>query len=118
MPAVPVVRGATDRKAGQVRTEKRGTEKKDRIAGQVLVLSRYVERNAVSAKLVERAQDWPWGSAHGDPGRGDPLDGLLAAWPVWRRANWRGLLNVCPSESEQTAVRTSLAKGRPLGDDA
>jgi len=31
-------------------------------AGQLVRVCRYVERNALSAGLVRRAQDWPWGS--------------------------------------------------------
>ena len=31
-------------------------------SGQLLQTIRYVERNALCARLVSRAQDWPWGS--------------------------------------------------------
>jgi len=31
-------------------------------AGRLLRVCRYVERNALAARLVRRAQDWPWGS--------------------------------------------------------
>jgi putative transposase len=31
-------------------------------AGQLLRTIRYVERNALAANLVKRAEDWPWGS--------------------------------------------------------
>jgi putative transposase len=32
--------------------------------GHLLAVCRYVERNALRAGLVRRAEDWPWGSLH------------------------------------------------------
>jgi putative transposase len=36
-----------------------------------LAVLRYVERNALRAKLVKRAEDWPWGSLRARTARGD-----------------------------------------------
>ena len=33
----------------------------------LLTVCRYVERNALRANLVERAEDWSWGSLHPRP---------------------------------------------------
>jgi putative transposase len=57
----------------------------DHAAGLVQVC-RYVERNALSAGLVKRAQDWPWCSLS-ERLRSDPLLGLTTtpflASPAW-----------------------------------
>src|SRR5262249_26476203 len=57
---------------------------------------RYVERNALRAELVARAEDWKWAS----------LPGWLRGGPVL----WRG----------EQPVRDSrwLERGRPYGDDS
>ncbi len=46
---------------------------------------RYVERNALRANLVERAEQWPWSSLC--PGRHESNSEILAAWPLPRPAN-------------------------------
>jgi len=83
----------------------------------LLIVIRYVERNAKRAKLVDRAIDWPWGSAwirsHGD----DELKALLSDWPVDRPRNWNELLNHAQNAREEEAVRTSLKRNRPLGEE-
>jgi putative transposase len=58
---------------------------------QFLTLCQYVERNALAAGLVERAEFWPYSSlscrmTH----KGDRL---LSEWPVARPENWLALLN-------------------------
>src|SRR6187399_1466716 len=59
----------------------------------LLTLMRYVERNALRAKLVERAEGWRWGSlyrrVHGTPEQKD----LLAPWPVALPKDWAALVN-------------------------
>lgn len=80
-----------------------------------LLLMRYVESNAVRAKLCERAEDWRWSSACGERSDGWPA---MADWPVDRPRNWTATLNREIPEAEAERVRTSLAKGRPLGEAA
>ena len=41
---------------------------------------RYVERNALRAALVERAEDWPWGSLHQRAHHADSRP--LCDWPL------------------------------------
>lgn len=80
-----------------------------------LVLCRYVEQNALRAKLVERAEDWRWGSAW-IRRRGDKvLRSLLSEWPVDRPANWVGLLNERQDEAQCKAVQESMKRNRPFG---
>jgi len=49
---------------------------------------RYVERNALRANLVQRAEDWCWGSLHRWYKGGVKEKSLLATWPMRRLANW------------------------------
>src|SRR5437867_9289490 len=58
-----------------------------------LTVARYVERNALRAKLVKRAEQWQWSSlwrwAQGDP----KLLAFLSDWPVKRPRQWVGWVN-------------------------
>ena len=53
-----------------------------------LVVCRYVERNALRAGLVKRAEDWRWGSLNRwlDAPERDPH--LLSPWPIPRAPRW------------------------------
>src|SRR5207253_10809478 len=59
-----------------------------------LTVARYVERNALRAKLVKRAEQWQWSSlwrwAQGDP----KLLAFLSDWPVKRPRHWVGWTRV------------------------
>lgn len=77
---------------------------------------RYIERNPVRARLVERAEDWPWSSAaaHG----GAYQDTLLDAgrpFPGTLRGGWLEWLTLPPSEQELLAIRGATRTGRPCG---
>lgn len=76
-------------------------------------LARYVERNALRANLVERAEAWPWSSL-GGPGRAD-RPSLLSTWPVSRPRDWLEIVNRPQSAAELAAIRRSLRRGSPLG---
>src|SRR5438876_1050570 len=47
----------------------------------LLTVLRYVERNALRAKLVKRAQDWRWSSLWRRCGADDAARELLSVWP-------------------------------------
>ena len=76
---------------------------------------RYVERNALRANLVKRAEDWRWSSLwrrrHGDA----PARGLLAPWPVAEPAAWLRRVNQPQTEAEMEALRASVVRDRPFG---
>jgi putative transposase len=82
-----------------------------------LMVCRYVERNALAAKLVQKAERWRWGSAFARRTPGEPVSVVLVEWPVERPGRWLALLNEPPSELDDLAVKASLARGCPLGDD-
>ena len=80
-------------------------------------VARYVERNAVRANLVRRAEQWRWGSLH-RWFRGTADDkALLAAWPAPRRTGWLDYVNAPQTEAEVAAIRRSVRRGNPYGDD-
>jgi putative transposase len=75
---------------------------------------RYVERNALRANLVSRAEHWPWSSlASRKPEHADETWPLV--WPLPRPADWVRHVNRAQSEAEVEAIRRSLRRGRPLG---
>ena len=82
----------------------------------LLAVCRYVERNALRANLVERAEAWRWGSLyrwkHGDARQ----NSLLAAWPLARLPGWLNKVNAPQTEAELSALRRSVNRGRPFGE--
>jgi putative transposase len=71
---------------------------------------RYVERNALRASLVERAQDWPWGSM-ANSRHGPSLD--QEVFP--RKEDWPELVNAPISEADEEVIRLSITRDRPYG---
>jgi REP-associated tyrosine transposase len=79
-------------------------------------LLRYVERNALRAGLVRKAENWPWSSlAHRLSGQ-EPKD-RLSAWPVKMPRDWLGHVNQPQTEAELEALRRSVIRGTPFGDE-
>lgn len=74
---------------------------------------RYVERNALKARLVERAEDWQWGSAN-QRVRNGPTPHLLPL-PFLSPDSWIRCLNESPDDD---AFATAIRKNKPFGDDA
>ena len=80
----------------------------------LLQVIRYVERNALRANLIVRAEDWGWGSlAWRDAG--EPVS-FLAVPPVPLPDDWPDRVNVPESAVELTALRRSVNRGTPFGD--
>jgi putative transposase len=81
----------------------------------LLTVMRYVERNPLRAGLVERAEDWAWGSlAWRHRGAGEEL---LAHPPLALPANWRAWVNSPQTSEELAALRASVNHQRPYGDE-
>jgi hypothetical protein len=77
---------------------------------------RYVERNALRANLVDRAESWRWSSL-GCLDQKDSPAALLSAWPLPRPANWVEIVNEPQTEAELAALRRCVNRGTPYGDD-
>jgi putative transposase len=76
---------------------------------------RYVERNPVRASLVASSRDWRWSSLARRRSTGE-CDAPLAESPVPLPVPWDDWVNAPLTEQELAAIRTSVRRGRPLGD--
>lgn len=80
-----------------------------------LAVCRYVERNALRAGLVKRAEDWRWSSLWHHR-NGESMSGLLPGdWPVDRPRNWIQQVNEPQSETELGTLRLCVNRGAPFG---
>ena len=78
---------------------------------------RYVELNPVRAKLVARAEDWPWSSARAHLSGRD--DSLVKVAPLLAMVHdWQAFLDSPRPEGEVEELRKHTRTGRPLGDEA
>jgi REP-associated tyrosine transposase len=84
--------------------------------GHLLTVCRYVERNPVRARLVERAEQWRWSSAGRRPGCARVVP--LSEGPVARPDEWLRWVNETESDEQVTAIRRSVVKGQPYGTEA
>jgi putative transposase len=77
-----------------------------------------VERNALRANLVERAEDWRWSSLWrrhcGVPEAAE----LLSDWPTGIPGNWRATVNRPQNAAELDGIRLAVRRGRPFGSPA
>jgi putative transposase len=81
----------------------------------LLTVLRYVERNPLRANLVHRAEAWPWSSLTWRASAQRPE--LLSDWPVPSPTNWMAAVNAAQSEAELAALRKSVARGAPFGEE-
>jgi putative transposase len=82
----------------------------------LLTVLRYVERNALRAGLVSRAEDWPWSSLACRLAAGEDAQRRLHPWPVAARGDWLQWVNDAQSKAELQSLRQSVVRGRPFGD--
>ncbi len=81
-------------------------------------VARYVERNALRANLVRRAEAWRWGSLYRWlHGRAEDKPSL-ASWPMPRKAGWIEHVNAPQNEVELKAIRRSVERGSPFGRES
>lgn len=79
---------------------------------------RYVERNPLRAGLVRRAEDWRYSSLWRRLEGTAEERAILSAWPLPRPRSWVQHVNRPQSEAELGALRLSVERGRPYGDEA
>lgn len=83
----------------------------------LLQLFRYVERNALRAKLVKKAEDWKWSSLYRREKGSVEQRKLLSAWPIDMPNDFINLVNEPQTNTEVEALRYSVNKGKPYGTD-
>ena len=81
-----------------------------------LAVCRYVERNALRANLVERAEAWRWGSLYRWKHGNAKEKSLLASWPLPRLPGWLEHVNAPQTEAELSSLRRSVNRGCPFGE--
>ena len=82
-----------------------------------LQLSRYVERNALRANLVKRAEDWHWSSIWRREYGSKEEKKLLDKCPIEIPKNYLKILNEPQSENELESIRRAIQRGSPYGKD-
>jgi len=86
--------------------------------GHLLEVLRYVERNALCADLVKRAEDWRWGSLWARKKRSAELQGILSPWPGGQPAGWARYVNQPITKKELARLELSEKRSCPYGGDA
>jgi putative transposase len=81
-----------------------------------LQLVRYVERNALRANLVKKAEDWRWSSIWRREHGTEEQKKILSSWPIETPKNYKEWLNKPQNEDELEALRLSVNRGRPYGN--
>lgn len=80
----------------------------------LLTVMRYVERNALRARIVQRAEDWPWGSLRWRTSRVPAL--TLTTAPIELPSYWTEFVNQPQTAVELEAIRECVSGQRPFGD--
>jgi putative transposase len=80
----------------------------------LLTVIRYVERNALRAGLVARAEHWRWGSLRWRTTQSS-LQMELAHSPVPLPDNWIRYVNEPQTPAELESIRTCIQRQRPFG---
>ena len=83
----------------------------------LLVLLRYVERNAKRAKLVRKAEQWKWSSVWRRECGTVEQKKILSSWPVDMPKDYIGYLNESENDENLSLIRKSIHKNIPFGDD-
>jgi len=78
---------------------------------------RYVERNALRANLVKRAEQWQWSSLWARCCGDAALRSLLCRWPVSEPSEWLRHVNEPQTAAELEALRRSVVRGAPFGSE-
>jgi putative transposase len=81
----------------------------------LLTVLRYVERNALRAGLVKRAEDWRWSSLAVRQAEGASGRRLLCPGPVPLPNDWLEWVNRPQTAGELEAVRQAVVRGSPFG---
>ena len=83
----------------------------------LLAVLRYIERNPLRAGLVERAEDWRWGSLYWRTQGVPEQHSLLADSLVPLGRLWREHVYEPQNEAELAAIRRSIPRGEPFGGE-
>lgn len=80
-------------------------------------LMKYIEANPLRARLVSRAEEWPWSSLTLRQEKSELATLILSTWPLNIPENYLDQVNEPLPKVFLEQVRGSVARGRPLGDN-
>jgi len=83
----------------------------------LLQLFRYIERNALRANLVKKAEDWKWSSLWRRERGNSKQKDILNEWPIDIPSEYVKLVNIPQTDVELESLRYSVNKGKPYGSD-
>ncbi len=81
-------------------------------------VARYVERNALRANLVDRAEHWRWSSLWRREYGSSEQQNWLANWPLPRPSQWVKFVNQPETDAELEALRRCVNRGQPHGPES
>ena len=83
-----------------------------------LIACRYVEQNALRANLIERAEEWKWGSLWARRTKDGVERPKLTPWPIKRPHDWTVRVNRPLGAKEEEAILRSMHRGQPFGSES
>ena len=83
----------------------------------LLAVIRYVERNALRADLVNKAEHWRWSSLWRRVSGSDEQKGILHPWSTEMPPEWVERVNLPHTAAELEALRRSCTRGTPFGSE-
>jgi putative transposase len=84
----------------------------------LLTVCRYVERNALAAGLVQKAEDWQWGSLWRRDHYNPAVQTFLHAGPLALPDDWIAFVNSPQTAKDVAEIDHCTERGRPFGDIA
>ncbi len=82
-----------------------------------LTLVKYVEQNALKAKLVKRAEDWRWSSIWRIVNGTKKQRKLLSPWLIPNPKNYLSWINEILNKEKEEIIEKSIIKSNPYGLD-
>ncbi len=76
------------------------------------------DRNALRANLVERAEQWRWGSLRARRAKDGAERPTLTPWPIERPHDWTARVNRPFGPKEEEAIVRSVQRGQPFGSES
>ncbi len=83
----------------------------------LLSVIRYVERNALRAKLVKKAENWRFSSLSRRLSGDARKKKLLSVWPISEPNDYLSFVNYPQLKEEEDNIRISVVRSRPFGTD-
>ena len=83
----------------------------------ILTLIKYVEQNALKAKLVKRAEDWKWSSIWRRENGTVEKKKILSPWPILKPKDYLFWVNTILPQEKEEIIETSIIKSNPYGED-